>query len=510
MQQTQKIFGMMARDQITANESPFKLLSNCAALQSLEHIPSISCSKVRNKLKIKSNFRFTNSWRQLLIIFFFLNLNFFLSRSQATRTTSAQMKDVIKRKRTLIFVENDAILNQNKKHKNVRLVRNEISVTYPYYPIEKLSHISNSYDLYTKKIFFKRNKINKSTKIMSPNDEIFNKMPNNMIERNNKPNQARHYRQKVGREANGNDNTDYLEIPQSHKTQRFKKEQFFFENKMSIPSGNFYNDQTIKKFTRENNENGVYNNIDSNVDAVNRRSRLDCSSIKEIFKYVKKCSSKLNYDINEDNAFNNNKHNLIFKSKSSHSNNDNEKTNFFDGIDKISLSDININNNNKNNIKKDHNNNHTIKGTNLDHKNISNKYLLNADADITTTSPYLHTNKHDHTKTSVNRNINITFVNRTMNKLAMNKIKNTKENIKNNMLSRTMSQFKQDIMIKRLTQVKQDTMIKRLPQAIIIGVKKGGTRALLEFLKLHPSVRISGPEMHFFDKNYHKGLEWYR
>ena len=51
---------------------------------------------------------------------------------------------------------------------------------------------------------------------------------------------------------------------------------------------------------------------------------------------------------------------------------------------------------------------------------------------------------------------------------------------------------------------------KRLPQAIIIGVKKGGTRALLEFLRAHPNVKATGPEPHFFDKNYEKGFEWYR
>ncbi|XP_018407839.1 PREDICTED: uncharacterized protein LOC108783708 [Nanorana parkeri] len=51
---------------------------------------------------------------------------------------------------------------------------------------------------------------------------------------------------------------------------------------------------------------------------------------------------------------------------------------------------------------------------------------------------------------------------------------------------------------------------KRLPQAIIIGVKKGGTRALLEALRAHPDVRAVGVEPHFFDRNYDKGLEWYR
>ncbi|XP_071976412.1 uncharacterized protein [Engystomops pustulosus] len=51
---------------------------------------------------------------------------------------------------------------------------------------------------------------------------------------------------------------------------------------------------------------------------------------------------------------------------------------------------------------------------------------------------------------------------------------------------------------------------KKLPQAIIIGVKKGGTRALLEALRAHPDVRAVGMEPHFFDRNYEKGLEWYR
>ncbi|MBN3303904.1 HS3SA sulfotransferase, partial [Amia calva] len=51
---------------------------------------------------------------------------------------------------------------------------------------------------------------------------------------------------------------------------------------------------------------------------------------------------------------------------------------------------------------------------------------------------------------------------------------------------------------------------KKFPQAIIIGVKKGGTRALLEFLRIHPDVRAVGAEPHFFDRFYDKGLDWYR
>ncbi|KAM7372051.1 hypothetical protein PAMP_009246 [Pampus punctatissimus] len=51
---------------------------------------------------------------------------------------------------------------------------------------------------------------------------------------------------------------------------------------------------------------------------------------------------------------------------------------------------------------------------------------------------------------------------------------------------------------------------KRFPQAIIIGVKKGGTRALLEFLRIHPDVRAVGAEPHFFDRGLHgvMGFIW--
>ena len=61
-----------------------------------------------------------------------------------------------------------------------------------------------------------------------------------------------------------------------------------------------------------------------------------------------------------------------------------------------------------------------------------------------------------------------------------------------------------------ITPSKEWTATRRLPQAIIIGVKKGGTRALLEFLRLHPDIRALGSEPHFFDRHYARGLNWYR
>lgn len=45
---------------------------------------------------------------------------------------------------------------------------------------------------------------------------------------------------------------------------------------------------------------------------------------------------------------------------------------------------------------------------------------------------------------------------------------------------------------------------RHLPDIIIIGAKKGGTRALIEFMKLHPQLKSAGPEVHYFDNNYEK------
>ena len=58
---------------------------------------------------------------------------------------------------------------------------------------------------------------------------------------------------------------------------------------------------------------------------------------------------------------------------------------------------------------------------------------------------------------------------------------------------------------------KSDSVWKQsLPDAIIIGAKKCGTRALLKFIGTHPNVSTAGAEVHFFDRFYHMGLDWYR
>lgn len=57
-----------------------------------------------------------------------------------------------------------------------------------------------------------------------------------------------------------------------------------------------------------------------------------------------------------------------------------------------------------------------------------------------------------------------------------------------------------------------NSRLKRLPQSIIIGARKCGTRALLEFLGLHPWIQPADQEVHFFDddRNYNRGYEWYK
>lgn len=70
------------------------------------------------------------------------------------------------------------------------------------------------------------------------------------------------------------------------------------------------------------------------------------------------------------------------------------------------------------------------------------------------------------------------------------------------------------IQVSELGSGKSDSFVKtkRLPQAIIIGSRKSGTRALLQFLQLNPAIRSAKREVHFFDKsqNYKLGLDWYK
>lgn len=52
---------------------------------------------------------------------------------------------------------------------------------------------------------------------------------------------------------------------------------------------------------------------------------------------------------------------------------------------------------------------------------------------------------------------------------------------------------------------------RRLPEFIIIGTQKGGTTSLFDYLAQHPGISMANrKETHFFDKNYQKGLSFYK
>ncbi|KAJ7357590.1 hypothetical protein OS493_024402 [Desmophyllum pertusum] len=60
--------------------------------------------------------------------------------------------------------------------------------------------------------------------------------------------------------------------------------------------------------------------------------------------------------------------------------------------------------------------------------------------------------------------------------------------------------------------ITENKLSQRLPNALIIGIGKGGTRAALVSISRHPMVRACSREVHFFDhqENYQLGLDWYQ
>lgn len=52
---------------------------------------------------------------------------------------------------------------------------------------------------------------------------------------------------------------------------------------------------------------------------------------------------------------------------------------------------------------------------------------------------------------------------------------------------------------------------RKFPSALIIGARKGGTRALIDMLKCHPEVVTAVSEVHYFDRdeNFSNGVQWY-
>lgn len=82
------------------------------------------------------------------------------------------------------------------------------------------------------------------------------------------------------------------------------------------------------------------------------------------------------------------------------------------------------------------------------------------------------------------------------------------------------STHQQNLIVTKLNSTHQQAVInptamagrvRRFPQAIIIGARKGGTRALIDMLGSHPDIVTAVGEVHYFDSdvNYSKGLQWY-
>ena len=52
---------------------------------------------------------------------------------------------------------------------------------------------------------------------------------------------------------------------------------------------------------------------------------------------------------------------------------------------------------------------------------------------------------------------------------------------------------------------------RKLPDFIIIGAQKGGTSSLFYYLQQHPELSLpSIKELHYYDKQYDRGLQWYK
>ena len=48
-----------------------------------------------------------------------------------------------------------------------------------------------------------------------------------------------------------------------------------------------------------------------------------------------------------------------------------------------------------------------------------------------------------------------------------------------------------------------------LPTFLVIGAQKSGTTSLVHYLAAHPQVYARTDELHFFDRYYERGLDWY-
>ena len=72
-------------------------------------------------------------------------------------------------------------------------------------------------------------------------------------------------------------------------------------------------------------------------------------------------------------------------------------------------------------------------------------------------------------------------------------------------------EYEENTNIRRINTIKSiHDKKQRFPQVIIIGAKKAGTRALIDYLQLHPNIETAKHEVSFFNANYHQGFDWYR
>lgn len=71
--------------------------------------------------------------------------------------------------------------------------------------------------------------------------------------------------------------------------------------------------------------------------------------------------------------------------------------------------------------------------------------------------------------------------------------------------------YRQDVKVGEDSEYSCMGRSQKFPQAIIIGVRKGGTRALINMLKTHPEIFAARSEIHYFDReeNFSKGVQWY-
>jgi len=88
-------------------------------------------------------------------------------------------------------------------------------------------------------------------------------------------------------------------------------------------------------------------------------------------------------------------------------------------------------------------------------------------------------------------------------------------NIKSNILKRIPNDYKEKYHLLRrrvLWEIGKRTSHKRaLPGFLIVGAQKSGTSSMFRLLEMHPQVYGSlKKEVHFFDRNYGKGINWYK